>query len=319
MKLCIILGAGASKPYGFPLGSDLKQRVIQYCLSRPYDCALEPHRPRTWEFLEKAARELDESPAQSIDEALQRFKDPLGDGYEIGEHARMAVTAVLFSNERKQPLDQGWYHEHLSRHINNRITYADPTGPLNIVTFNYDRTLEYYVPPILNRTVEQGVQIFKRGVKVQHVYGSLNPIPGFGTPGGAREIEYGKHLGNDAWTARETLKFIHDDPDSTTKSCRSTVQSADTLLILGFGFDHTNITRLGLHEPNDQLIISSGYKLDRDTKQRVRATCLSKRIHFGKDPADISTFLTDTKILEYPLRTKDDLWNQLGSPRWVSS
>ena len=37
--VCLILAAGASKPYGYPLGWQLKERIIQYCLSKPPDCA----------------------------------------------------------------------------------------------------------------------------------------------------------------------------------------------------------------------------------------------------------------------------------------
>src|SRR5271163_5011571 len=95
MNLCIILGAGASKPYGYPLGGELKQRIIQYCISKPQDCAPEENLYETWGHLEAVAQRLDFSQAQTIDQFLEEFRGVIdGRDYELGQHARMAVAAV---------------------------------------------------------------------------------------------------------------------------------------------------------------------------------------------------------------------------------
>lgn len=110
---------------------------------------------------------------------------------------------------------------------------------------------------------------------------------------------------------------MHDDPDpASVADCRSIVQSSEIVIILGFGFDHLNLTRIGLHDGNEnRLIVSSAYKLDRAVKERVRWTCAPMRIHFGQENADISTFLAQTRILaeNWKEETPDEIWTRLGS------
>ena len=323
MKLCLILGAGASKPYGYPLGFELKQRIIQYCISEPRECALPEKLDQTWKTLEGVAQRLDDSSAPTIDRFLEEFRGiPEGHDYELGQHARMAVAAVLFRHEYgEREITHGWYNV-LARHLNNRGLDVEP---LKIVTFNYDRSLEHYVSKKLARTGEQpnawrDADRFRRHVDLHHIYGSLPPLPGFRISESEQtESDYGEAKRNSsAWKAgREIFRFVHDDTDpEAVANCRSAVRGSDVVVVLGFGFDHLNVARVGLQEGNEkQVIISSGYKLDRDTKQRVRATCLPKRIHFGRDDTAVLDFLTETRILEPASfdETNDEIWSRLGS------
>ena len=66
-KTCLILGAGASKPYGYPLGWQLKERMIQYCLSKPPYCAPPDKRDETWDKLEQFAQRFDDDESPTID------------------------------------------------------------------------------------------------------------------------------------------------------------------------------------------------------------------------------------------------------------
>jgi hypothetical protein len=100
-RVCLVLGAGASKPYGYPLGFELKQRIIQYCLSKPQDCAVPSELKKHHEILEDVAHRLDTSASLTIDQFLDEFRNCIEhtNDWEIGQHARMAVAAVLFRHE----------------------------------------------------------------------------------------------------------------------------------------------------------------------------------------------------------------------------
>ena len=145
-KMCLVLGAGASKPYGYPLGFELKQRIIQYCISKPPDCALPKDLVHHQKILEDVARRLDGSPALTIDHFLDEFRAYLEHtpDWELGQHTRMAVAAVLLRHEYRTEIMDGWYND-LARHLSTR----DCRTPLRIITFNYDRSLEYMLTQIL--------------------------------------------------------------------------------------------------------------------------------------------------------------------------
>lgn len=134
-----ILGAGASKPYGYPLGWELRERI----LALPDDCELFPkldHAPNEFIQFKKA---LAESPAESIDAFLEH-RDEFT---RIGKHA---IAAELLKCEQRERLydpgnEDDWY-----RYLFNRMTAGVRfdhflQNEVSFVTFNYDRSLEEYL------------------------------------------------------------------------------------------------------------------------------------------------------------------------------
>ncbi len=105
--VCLILGAGASKPYGYPLGWQLKERIIQYCLSKPPDCAPPEKRAETWDKLEQFGRRFDQDQSATIDAFLSTLRRE----DELGRHGRMAIVAVLRTYEHCYEERKEWYEK----------------------------------------------------------------------------------------------------------------------------------------------------------------------------------------------------------------
>ena len=206
-KTCLVLGAGASKPYGYWLGSELKQQIIRYCRSRPRDCAPENSLEPTWSQLEESARRFENDASETIDKFMQELQ---GDSErEPREHAKMALAKVLGDCEDPQtPL--GWYEL-----IGNHLQAFSTENPLRIVTLNYDRSLEFFVSrryqELAECSIRQSREKFREVTEIRHLYGLLGDLPDLGGEGEFK-VEYGqmKEEGWNAWKAREAMRFIGD-------------------------------------------------------------------------------------------------------------
>lgn len=93
-KICLVLGAGASLAMGYPLGSDLRRKILQLArhdettLRFRIDCGLQHKQEELWDFLDAFAK----SQALSIDSFLARRPEFM----EIGKHA---IAAVMLACE----------------------------------------------------------------------------------------------------------------------------------------------------------------------------------------------------------------------------
>jgi SIR2-like protein len=115
------------------------------------------------------------------------------------------------------------------------------------VTFNYDRTLEYFLAVRLENTYglsSDDAANFVGRMRIIHVYGSLGPY----------ETSL-LHRGPGAQDARvvaaaaSTIRLMYEDraEQSAIGEAREAVSSAKTICFLGFGFDADNIARLELN------------------------------------------------------------------------
>ena len=125
---------------------------------------------------------------------------------------------------------------------------ADPekfkkTG-LRIVTFNYDRSLEYYLLNCITAAYGPDQVDLLRSIPIVHIYGQLGDL---------KEVPY------DAWaSAREPerldlleraagkISIVHEQPEANVgfEQAQKLMEIADRICVLGFGFDMTNVRRL---------------------------------------------------------------------------
>lgn len=254
-----VLGAGASYPYGFPLGVKLRQDIMKVpatylhdvkFLDRPKPSAVEPS---TTEFFQAFI----ESKAPSIDAFL-------ANRMEFAEIGRIAIAKVLLGYEVVHRLfddanDDDWYaavfnaircpREHLG---SNKVSF---------VTFNYDRSLELALWSFLRHTyklTDDEAWTATAQFPIVHVYGSLGSL----NPQSQNFVPYGlgglrdsgissadeQHRQRLVTKAAAQIRVIPehrgDQHSEGFDRAKKIISEAERLVFLGFAFDDLNVTRL---------------------------------------------------------------------------
>lgn len=241
----LILGAGASFGFGYPLGEGLKDRVV-HSLGGQFVEHLKTgygFRPAMKHLVDAFKEDLRKDRALSIDRFLAKHTQD----YRI--LGKVTIAKVIIECEIGQNLfsNNSWYDK-LYSIINpypNLKNLAD--NKLSIVTFNYDRSLEHFLYERLlgdygeKRQVEIITVLNK--LKIVHVHGRVNPLPW-------ENQQLGIPYGNSGFTPNifeiaEGLR-IPDDNDKQIKEAHTLIEKAEIVYFLGFGYDHTNLEGLGL-------------------------------------------------------------------------
>ena len=258
-KTVFILGAGASYPYGFPLGAQLRQDIMKVPASYLHDVKFlgKPRpldvEPSTREFFQAFI----ESKAQSIDAFL-------ANRMEYAEIGRVAIAKVLLGYEVVHRLfddsnEDDWYAAVFNaircpaeQLVNNQVSF---------VTFNYDRSLELALWSFLRHTYklsEDEAWSAMEQFPIVHVYGclgSLNPKSPLFVPYGLGGLnESGIQSADDQQRQRLVAKAaaqirvipehrsdLHSEGFDRAKKI---ITEAERLVCLGFAFDDLNVSRL---------------------------------------------------------------------------
>lgn len=240
-RTTLILGAGASHNYGYPVGALLRQRIIG--LKKQGENAASEMRFSYGDLL----RFIDEflhSQMYSIDAFLARRMDlaPIGKAAIAKVLLQCESEGVLFS----ETSDDHWYQYLLNVLADERWDRFDPSW-LSIITFNYDRSLERYLIRSLQAVYDkQEVEVRDKlkGLRIRHVYGDLGSL--WQDAGG---FPYGMNdqLPERIRRASERLRVIPEgrDDDPLLHECKEIVEAAERICFLGFGFDATNLRRIG--------------------------------------------------------------------------
>ena len=140
----LVLGAGASEPYGFPTGRTLREGL---CSQFQPDYGPVPNllydSRVSWSDLQRFAQFLNRSQFYSIDAFLAHRP-------EFSEVGKRAIAWRLISHEHPMALlksDDHWY-QYLWNSINE--SWEEFGKNLQIITFNYDRSLEWYLADCLS-------------------------------------------------------------------------------------------------------------------------------------------------------------------------
>lgn len=262
-KTVFVLGAGASVHLGFPTTGELRKRIV-HCTR--------PNHNDDWGRLgieqghqHEFHRSFQTSGLISIDSFLELRP-------EFDRIGKMAIAKSLieFENEavlwkhteiRLEEPSSNWYEYFFTLLRTGAKSFAEfEQNDFDVVTFNYDRSLQHY----LAKSIEASYKVdyikaaeFLNG-KIRHVHGSLGVL---GSNEGQRS--YAPH--SDAGTvarAAETIRVIHEREDAKLRSEVSTLLTgAKRLLFLGFGYDRTNMARIGMDQLKHQAAWGTCYGL----------------------------------------------------------
>jgi hypothetical protein len=246
----LILGAGASQAYGFPLGVTLRDQVCRLLVTIPYSLIMQQlgfERAATSAFV----KDLSRSGFPSVDaflEARQRYLD-------IG---KAAIALVLLPYEQPDHL----FPPHV-RHANHWYEYlinemgvgtsAWKNNRLTVLTFNYDRSFEHYFTSVIRQRAavseRKAANLFKQ-VTIVHLHGQLGKHPGLGR----NPVPYGVQLTPKLiLRAAKGIRVISEAGDSlsTFRRARRFLLDAKRVYFLGFGFAQVSIERLGVFNSDD--------------------------------------------------------------------
>jgi hypothetical protein len=241
-KTAVVLGAGASCSYGFPVGSRLRQDLLKLIESPSRNAELLGVGRET---LREFVRSFQAAQTYSIDAFLgRRWRE-----FEYVGKAAIAhvlLTAESNCNLFDEDRNDHWYQYLVNELATDSWETFDPSW-LSIVTFNYDRSLETYLCRALQEIYgksEADVVDRLQSIRIVHVYGSLgSPWRGYSDflPFGVPDV------GEATAPAAKRIQVIPEGRDDgpTIGAAQEILSAASRICFLGFGFDRTNIRRLG--------------------------------------------------------------------------
>lgn len=183
------------------------------------------------------------SQMESIDAFLARRP-------EFAEIGKRVIAAILLDKEDKNLIhapddSDGWYRYFFNKITSEKWEELD-FSRISIVTFNYDRSLEFYLANAMMASYGQSFQACcdkLNELKIIHVYGML----GGTNPLSADYFPYGEKLNKEKiHIAASKLKVIPEgrQDDENLILARKELASADNIGFLGFGFDQINLQRI---------------------------------------------------------------------------
>lgn len=240
-----VLGAGASKPYGFPTALELTTSVTEFTWAHPYDDVLSLLRHNSCE-LEGFQRALVASRINSVDRFLEVHSKEKG-FLRLGKHL-MAMALIRCEHPPNLTQARGdWLRHVWNAMLTSRLENVSDNR-IAIITFNYDRVVEQYLldaicgaygctPGLARSQLEK--------IPFVHVYGSLGHFP---RASSVAEDERPFRSRIDAIEVETAAKSLWIAPEERTEesfaAARKLIRKARRVVFVGFGFDPMNSHRL---------------------------------------------------------------------------
>jgi hypothetical protein len=245
--------------YGFPSGIELVEQILhqikywdqpgiapaERAMNRQMMTELGVDEGRTKEL----QRLIESTPTESIDQLLEKRNEFIVEG-------KFFIALALIDREQPSNLNsvkqrrKSWY-QYLWRYIEAETAQEIGNNKLSIITYNYDRSIDFFlrqaVTGLYNVSDEKAALILSN-IPVMHLHGQLGCLSIEGKPGGR------PYNGNrDMLAMREAMqgiRIIHESENyhqiPEFQRAADLLESAQKILVLGFGYHPVNIQRLGL-------------------------------------------------------------------------
>jgi hypothetical protein len=251
-KTLLVLGAGASHPYGLPLGSELTDNLCLWAFQPPNEqsqvAQLVAACGNTLQELIQFCRGFHRSLLPSVDTYLAHCP-------HLARIGKLLIAYTIGIQEKDE--DRHWFvsKDHWYRHLWNMMreecedAERIPNNQLRIITFNYDRSLEYALYRAVRYTFGAADVVAQRileRLSIRHVYGQLAPFHFLGREGNGR---FYRPI-SDAQELEMASNGIHTIPEARANAglfdeLRDWFYWADNVVFMGFSFDKINVERLG--------------------------------------------------------------------------
>lgn len=320
-KRVFILGAGASRPYRFPTGKELRREI---CFDFPEQYKI---------FLSKTS--LTPAKQEAYNSIAENFKDTFYkssmksiDLFLINnpQFKKIGKEAILFrilhaeanSKFREDVEDESkdWYmllFDYIKSYLINLETRQK--NDISFITFNYDRSLEYFLYESVTNAYTNlvGIDIENelRKMKFLHVYGQIGKLEWQRCK--KEELPYGYNIDNiNIQNYTDQIRIIHDERlGSVIEEAKKLISDADEIYFLGFGFAPENLGILGIPEilesnkKNRKIYATTKNFTDKERAQTIAifnkslqdGTSFDTHTDFGNEKWDCKRLLR-----EYPIK-----------------
>lgn len=250
----IIIGAGASSPYGYPTGKKLRENIISGRKARVERYIRSVFNPVMGDGLidkyDDFVNAFSKSSTKSIDLFISRNPDFQLIGKTLIWY--YILTSEKRSKFREDVKEDDWYSYLFTRMTDKLMRPSDihiTKNNIKFITFNYDRSFEHFLYESLRYsfTVASEEDILKviNNIKIVHIFGKVFDLD---WQDGIPKVKYNR---NDLLTT-DIEQYVHNiqtiNEDSTIESQKkiiSDIKKSETVIFLGFGFLEENMKILG--------------------------------------------------------------------------
>ena len=260
-KTLFILGAGASQPFFFPVGLQLRQNIINL-IGPTYRNTSTPSYLQIFEQCGHSLPSLylfSETLIKSQKYSIDAFLEHRPEYIKLG---KLLITHDLIQLENLENIykNSDWYG-YLWNKMNSKFEDFDKNN-VAFLTFNYDRSLETYLlnsMMALYNKPEEECHLKLQNIPIVHVHGKIG-MDKYEDP--INYTAYGQNIIRDyskLIKAAETIKIIHEDisNDKEFILAHKLITDAEQIIILGLGYDETNLNRIKINDAHCSIIGSS--------------------------------------------------------------
>lgn len=262
-RTVFVLGAGASKQFGFPTGAELYEKVVERFLEGPDEDFFRNEAGYSLSDMRTFRDALFRSGKTSVDAFLEHRPEFL----DIG---KAAIAKILVSCEAENGLFRP--QENWLRYTYDRLSASFEefgSNALSFVTFNYDRSVEHFLFTALKNTYgksDDECKALMGRIPIIHLHGRLGFLP-WESDGGGRPYNQTIDLRVLRYCI-ENIKIVSEDitdRDTEFVAAKTLLREAEQICFLGFGYALTNTQRLELDRlgPSGRRIVGSGLGLTR--------------------------------------------------------
>jgi len=306
----LVLGAGASKPYGYPMGKELYYQALAHLAQDQSNHATFLRTNGFGDDFVPFRDALRNCGGESIDTFLEGRREfvPIGKAVIAYTLCHHEDHGVLFDEDRA---GRRWY-KHLFKIMKADVPRLEEFSgnELAVVTFNYDRSLEHFFITSLKHTFgksddECADELSK--VPIIHVHGRLGWLPW--QDNGPGRV-YGMPVSAAGMVeAAESIKIVHEQSDVDTidefVEAHKLLAEASIICFLGFGYDKKNVERLRLGRLNGDYLLKGTCFGHTEHERGITANLLKQmlprlmqhRVTIGQKHQDILAYLRSNPVL----------------------
>lgn len=271
----LILGAGASQPFGYPVGSTLYKNIFNTDYNNEFISAYITARNdhisigALKNFIAKFKDQLKGADGTSIDYFLEQRKE-IPDFMSIGK-AFIAYHLIKCENENNiVGLDENWYSYLLNTCMNTSFeNYKN--NRISFLTFNYDRSLEFYLHKTLtNKFLKPENEVIEliNSFPIIHLYGNIGLLP-WQSKGGFQYTTSKDNLRERLKYAIDNIKILYEERKTTFSDAQALIVKADIIYFLGYGYLKENLERLNIKIMKGKSVVGSAHGIEDSERSAI--------------------------------------------------